>query len=41
MTDTSHILYMFGLVWISYKIFSLSVVIIKSEKTREEIEQML
>lgn len=36
MADTSHILYMFGLVWISYKIVLLSVVIIKIENNKKK-----
>lgn len=35
VTNTSHILYMFGLVWISYKIFLLSVVSIKIERKKQ------
>lgn len=39
MADASHILYMFGLVWISYKIFLWSVVIIKKSKGKKKEEK--
>lgn len=34
MTNTAHILYMIGLVWISYKIFLLSDVLINAQKNK-------
>lgn len=38
--DTFHILYMFGLVWISYKNVFLSFIIIKSEKQKKGKKEM-